>query len=467
MARTYDEILAELQQYAKQNWPNWNINAKHIGNIILECLADQIEKLEYRFDYLLNELFPDTATDYKSVLRWAKLVGYPISSAQPATATVTFSLSSPASANIAIPLGTRVATSGSNPIVFETTVAAQIPAGTTSVDVPVKQTESKTETFVSAGTANQAFKTSYAPVWLDSLVVEVDNVEWSRVNDFLSSDKDSQHYIVELKEDGSVLIAFGDGVNGKIPPINSIIQVSYKITQGQEGNVSANSITQLLDVLYDANGFMVDVKVNNAAAATGGQDQEDINHIRESLPSWISTSKRCVTKNDFAEAAQNVVGVQRVLVLTNEDDSNIPVLTVKIYVVPVGGGTPTQTLLDAVIQEVTVNRPKILTLAVDVQPAKYQTINVTCNVTVASGYSATDVKTAVENAIKQFFDYSRQESDGSWAIDFGKPIYLAKLISWVMNVAGVANVSFSSPTSDITPSKDVIPALGTLTINVV
>lgn len=465
MSRTYEEILAELKQFVKQRWPNWNTEAKHIGNILLECLADQIEKQEYRLDAVEDELFPDTATKYESLLRWARIVGYEVQSARPAEVTLTFSVSEPASADIPIPFGTKASTPGPDPIPFTTSVAAVIPAGQTSVDVPAKQVEEKKDAFTGTGEPSQVYQTSYGPVWLDSLRVLVDGQEWTKVNDFLQSESADTHYVVELQEDGTVLVIFGDGVNGKAPPQEAIIDVEYKITRGQEGNVPAGAVSIVDTVLYDASGYLADVKVTNNSAAAGGEDQEGINHLREAIPAWISSSTRCVTKNDFAETAETVTGVTRVLVRTKEDDDTIPALTVKVYVVPDGGGTPSQALLDEVLHEVTITRPKVLTLAVDVLPPTYAIVDVSCTVTVAQGYEAATVRAAVEQAIMEFFDYNRKDTDGSWALDFGKPVYLAKLTSWVMNVAGVANVSFSSPAGDVTPQPTEIPALGTVTVN--
>ncbi|WP_422448171.1 baseplate J/gp47 family protein [Thermoanaerobacterium sp. DL9XJH110] len=467
MTRTYDEILTELKQFVKQRWPNWNTEARHIGNILLECLADQIEKQEYRIDAVENELFPDTATKYESLLRWARLVGYEVQSARPAEVTLTFSVQEPASTNISIPLGTKVSTPGPDPIPFMTTVAAVIPAGQTSVDVAAKQVEEKEDTFSGTGEASQVYQTSYGPVWLDSLRVLVDGQEWTRVRDFLLSGSSDTHYVAELQEDGTVLIIFGDGVNGKAPFQGATVEFQYKVTRGKEGNVPAGAINIVETVLYDANSYLADVRVTNVNPATGGEDQEDINHLREAIPAWVTTTNRCVTRNDFTEAAQSVTGVQRVLVLTNEQDPTIPPLTVLIYVVPEGGGAPSQALLDAVMQEVTVNRPKLLTLAVDVKPAKYFNIDVSCTVTVAPSYSPVDVQSKVYEAIKQFFDYARKEDEISWAIDFGKPIYLAKLTAWVASVRGVANVVFDSPTADVIPAADTLPALGAVTVNVI
>lgn len=465
MGRTYDQILAELKQFVKQRWPLWNTEAHHIGNILLECLADQIEKQEYRLDGVENELFPDTATKYESVLRWTRLVGYEVQSARPGEVTLTFSVPEPASGDIPIPIGTKVSTPGPDPIPFTTTVAAVIPAGQTSVDVAAKQVEEKEDTFTGSGEPSQVYQTSYGPVWLDSLRVIVDGQEWTRVRDFLLSGSTDIHYVAEYQEDGTVLVIFGDGVNGKAPPQGAAIDVEYKVTKGTEGNVPTGTINIVETVLYAASGYLADVRVTNANAAAGGEDQEDINHMREAIPAWISSNTRCVSKNDFAQVAGSLIGVARVLVQTHEDDAIIPALTIVIYVVPEGGGTPSQTLLDQVTQEVTVNRPRVLTVAVDVRPPNYLVNDVVCTVTAAPGYNPTDVQTAVQQAIVDFFSYSRKEADGSWAIDFGKPVYLARLTAWVMNVPGVANVTFTQPAGDILPSSIQIPTLGMVTVN--
>lgn len=465
MARTYTEIANELRQRAKARWPGWNTGAMHIGNVILDTLADQIEKLEYQQDALLDEVMPDTTSSYIRLLQWAWLLGYQVQMAKPAEVTLCFYLSQPAQRTIYIPAGTKVSTAGTSPAVFRTLNTVQISQGQTEVTVAARQTERYTEIYQASGEPYQVYATQNGPVWLDSLIVRVDGIEWTRVNDFLESDNTDQHYAIRLQEDGSLWVCFGDGLRGIAPAYGQQVEIVYEVTKGALGNVAAGAITILQSALYDAAGYLADVSVTNATAASGGEDMEDMNHIREALPRWVITSSRCVTKNDFQAAAESVKGVQRALPLTHDEDATIPILTVLLYVLPVGGGTPSSTLLDAVRTEVTVNRPKIATLAVDVQAAVYKVVDVTCGVTKEAGYDATAVKTAVETAIRDFFSYTRQEA-GAWAIDWGKPVYKAKLAAWILSVPGVANVNLTAPASDVTPTATEIPALGTVTVSV-
>lgn len=469
MGRTYDEILTELKQYAKQRWPDWNIDAKHIGNILLEGLSDQVEKMEYRVDNLFNELFPDTATNYSSVLHWARLVGYPVQSVIPAKTNIVASVPQPASTLINVPAGTRIVSPGQKQIVYETIAAAQIPEGSTSIIIPVLQVESKNDVFVGTGEAFQVYETEDGPVWTESIVVKVDGATWTKVDDFLLSKSFDQHYSIELQENGKVLIMFGNGMTGKAPASESEIDIIYKVSHGADGIVPANMLTVLDSVIYDANGWLVDLRVYNPDPAIDGQNQEDINHIKDHLPGWISSSDACVIREDFANAALAVPGVQRVLVMTREQDSSIPPLTYIIYVVPKNRGEPSQELLDQVLDAVTIVRPRILTLVVDVKAAKYQVVDISCTITPNPRVTDDErqaLPANVEEIIRQFFDYNREEEDRTPAIDFGKPIYLAKFTGWITSIPSIANISFSKPSGDIIPAGDVIPALGSVVVNV-
>ncbi|MGE5528050.1 MAG: baseplate J/gp47 family protein [Patescibacteria group bacterium] len=465
MARTYTEIVNELRQRARQRWPAWNQSAEHLGNVILDCLADQLEKLDYSIDALLDDVMPDTTSSYARLLQWARLLGYQVTSATPAEVTLTFSVAAAAPRAITIPAGTRVTTAGPDPVVFMTLATVQIAQGQTQVTISARQVVSHTDTFTANGEPHQTYGTALGPVWLNSLLVRVAGVEWSRVNDLLESDNADHHYVAEIREDGSIWVEFGDGLRGMAPGAGQQIEISYQVTRGAVGNVAADTLTVVDSAIYDAGGYLADVSVTNAAAATGGQDQEDMNHVRDALPRWVIMATRCVTKTDFQSAAESVAGVQRVLALTHEDDETIPSLTVLLYVLPVGGGAPGQALLDAVEEEVTVKRPRIATLVVDVQAAQYMTVDVTCTITVAAGYDAEDVQVAVEAAIEEFFSYERLESE-AWAIDWGKALYKAKLSAWILNVPGVANVDLTAPAADVTPAADEIPALGTVSVSV-
>jgi uncharacterized phage protein gp47/JayE len=470
LARTYATILTDLKNKAVQLWNKWNTAARHIGNVILECLSDQIEKIEAIIDAILNEFFPDTATQYTTLLKWARVTQYPVRSVQPAEVTLTLSISAAIDTNIQIPAGTRCTTAGPNPIPFETIAGATILAGETSTTIKARQTETKTETFNATGQPNQVFMSSFKSIWLNSIVVSIDAGDWAKVVDFLQSSASSTHYMAQIQEQGDFLLIFGDGARGKAPQQGKTINLSYKLSRGTAGNVGANMITIVDDQVYDGQGFLVDLKVNNdAGVSTVGLDQETITELKQNIPNWIITSNRCVTNLDFNAVLESVPGVARGLSLSKDEDDTIPALTIKNYIVPTGGGDPSEDLIDLVMAELTANRPKVLTVAIDVLGADYLTVDVTATVTARAGYTSTqklELKASVEEAIAGAFDYAAKDNDGTWLIDFGKVDYRNRLIYIIMNVPGVANVNLVSPAADISPTAHQIPALGVVTVNV-
>lgn len=466
-ARSYAEILADMKAYAAQRWPGWNVDAKTIGNIILECWSDQIEKLEYRLDQIVNELFPDTAIEYRSVLRWARMVGYPVQCVTPAEATLTLSLLEPLDTAFTVPKGTTISTPGPDPIPFQVVADVRVAPGQTTATATVRQTEDRTDDWVGTGKPAQVYKTGWGPVWLDSLEVLVDGQRWNRVTDWLSSGPSSLDYMAELTADHRLLILFGDGTFGKCPGSGAEILARYKISRGSTGNVPAGTITEVASVLYDDRGFLVDLYATNAAAATNGTDQETLGHIRDSIPAWISTSTTCITKTDYERAACSVVGVERALCHGHDQDPEIPALDIWVYIVPVGGGVPGAALLESVRHELTVRRSKVNSIQVVVKPALYLTANVTAQATAGFGYDKLRVKEGIEAAIRAFFAYDRLDPDQTLAVDFGKPLYVSQLTSFVMGrVSGIANLTFPG-LEDLRPASNVIPALGEVTVSVV
>jgi alpha-L-arabinofuranosidase len=80
-------------------------------------------------------------------------------------------------------------------------------------------------TCVVDGSASQVFYTKFAPVDLDqTFTLTINDVEWSRVDDFTASDSDDLHYTVD-SETGK--ITFGDGNNGSAPSGGYNIMLDY------------------------------------------------------------------------------------------------------------------------------------------------------------------------------------------------------------------------------------------------
>ncbi|MHB8928938.1 MAG: putative baseplate assembly protein, partial [Bacillota bacterium] len=92
------------------------------------------------------------------------------------------------------------------------------------------------------GEPNQAYTLAYQPVLAGSLKLQAeengDMVDWTEVPDLLASGPADRHYTLES---ATGVINGGDGVNGRIWPLNAaVVAVTYARGGGKAGNVAAN-----------------------------------------------------------------------------------------------------------------------------------------------------------------------------------------------------------------------------------
>lgn len=100
----------------------------------------------------------------------------------------------------------------------------------------------------STGEANQEYSFNRKPYVISSARVFVDEgggeFEWSVYTSLLRSKSADRHCMIVAKTDGSAAIRFGDGTNGRIPPIGTNnIRVMYRVGADRNGNIGANTLT--------------------------------------------------------------------------------------------------------------------------------------------------------------------------------------------------------------------------------
>ena len=91
-------------------------------------------------------------------------------------------------------------------------------------------------------------------------------------------------------DDGKVYVRFGDGVTGqRLPTGNRNVAARYRAGAGSNGNVDANSITQMLQSVSGVQSVV------NPLPAFGGADGEPIDRTRENAPVSVLTLGRAVS----------------------------------------------------------------------------------------------------------------------------------------------------------------------------
>ncbi|MHA1305387.1 MAG: baseplate J/gp47 family protein, partial [Candidatus Heimdallarchaeaceae archaeon] len=178
-------------------------------------------------------------------------------------------------------------------------------------DVPVIQGSKVELQITSTGAANQVFIISDTDVDNDIFQVLVDGVPWVSKSSFATSDAEDLHFIIDQQLDDSLKLYFGDGIQGKIPPLGSIILVVYIKTEGLSGNVyQADQSFTILDTIFDDDLNEVSgVTATNPENIIDGDDAESIDEIKYEAPRVFKTGDRAVTKADFKAILENMAGI--------------------------------------------------------------------------------------------------------------------------------------------------------------
>jgi uncharacterized phage protein gp47/JayE len=169
--------------------------------------------------------------------------------------------------------------------------------------------------------------------------------------------------------------------------------------------------------------------VSNALGLQGGADAESIESMRTSIPKSIRAVERAVTLEDFASLTMRVGGVAKAS--TNPASS---VTSVQVAMAPVGGGSPTPTLVSDVETYLSVR--KMVGVDVVVVNPVYVPINITVLITVDERYRNIDVHDAVEAAIRKMFSFDY--------VSFAQRITKSSVFRNTVDIEGVIYVEITT-----------------------
>lgn len=404
--RTYqqikDRVITLLQSKVPEitDHTESNLFVKMVG--IWSGIA---EMLGYYTDNKARESFLLTARLYKDAVLIAKSKGYNPHTYLAASVTLRFSVTAAVTDSVVIPIGTVAV--NDDGLMYTTVSEGTIQAGQTYVDIEAVQHVKvlQLEIGTSDGTPNQSIKL------VDKIedgtgLLQVDGIAWTPVDTLAYSLPTDQHYVQTMDELGTCVIEFGNGTFGAIPPSGATLVLDYYSTEGESGNVAAGAISTMQVNITSEDGQQV--SVTNLDRASGGWDYEDLTSIRSKVPRLMRTNNRAVTRKDYKDVTMLANGV------ANAGVSFDCGKDVSLYIVPNGGGTATQNLIDSV-QAFMDDRHEITTNVV-VKPAGSIRLLVSVDLKVQSNYRRTLAVSNLMTDILDFFSYDNQEVEGLFRV---------------------------------------------------
>ena len=439
-SRDYSSILLDMTTLIPNFSPTWtNRDPADFGMTLVELFAYMGDILNYYVDRAANEGFLATATQRKSVLQLANLLGYTPTDAVAATASLTFTNST--GSDITLPALTQVATSlivnsTTAQVIFETDSATTVPANSyVSVSSTQGVTVTDEQVAIATSSANQTYVLKNTSVINNTVQITIGGVSYNRVQYLIDSGSYDPVFTTFTNAEGATYITFGDGVSGRIPPSGVQIYATYRTGGGAIGNVATSLLKSIIKVPNQT--IPLGLTVTNQSAATGGADAESINSIRLNAALSIRAVNRAVSLTDYSYLAVQVTGVSKAIATADTYSA------VTLYLAPTGDPgvgtdnvTPSTTfnnLYPLVFSYLTDKIPANTTVAF--QPPTYVGAYLIVNVTVLPQYKQSSVLTNATAAINSLFDIDN--------VVFHDTIAVSDVIDALSTVEGIASKSIS------------------------
>jgi len=472
MARDYESLLRAMYDLVPSKLPEWKDfnNEADFGNVLLELFAHVGDILSYYQDRVANESFLGTARGRRSVIEHLRLIGYSLSTAVPAAASMNITVPGTVNTVVTINRGDAFATKSqkNKPSVrFEYTREAPlaidfgaiapdaVTGKKTFAGLPVEEGRLIASELIgtSDGSQNQRFVLAHAGLILHPIgtvqqgardiivIAQLGGVPdaWSLQETLAFSRAGQKDYVIEIDEDDQATVVFGDGSFGAIPPAGAEIRATYRVGGGPAGNVPANAIQTIVGAAQLA---LLGAQVTNPAPATGGADRESIDHAVQHAPAVFRSLKRAVTGADYEALALSFKGVGKVRARATGWN------TVTLSVAPEGGGKVSD-VLEANLRAYFEDK-RMLSQIIEIEDVDYVPIFVTAEIGVQSYFVRADVQSQVQAAAAALLAFDN--------VDFGQSIYLSKFYEVIEAIDGVLYVNVTEFRRGDTPAPAVDPS---------
>ena len=324
----FDQIKQTLKDYiqSSSDFTDYDFEGSNLSTI-LDVLAYNTYITSYNANMISNEVFIDSATLRENVVALARNIGYVPRSKKSSRADISFfvdiSSVSPTPANLTLKAGPVVTTGGTfnnQSFVFgisEDKTVSVIDGIASFDDIEVYEGSYLSQSYVySTRNPFQKFILPNVGVDLDSLVVSVRpsadssvSTKYSRQDELFDNvtkstiTKDSNIYFIQEVEGEQYEVIFGDGIFGKELQDGNIVEITYIVTNGSDGN-GVNSFTFSGSMSYVRNSVEIFVTdgislITTPLPSSGGESIESVDSIRKFAPQIYATQNRALSANDY------------------------------------------------------------------------------------------------------------------------------------------------------------------------
>jgi hypothetical protein len=256
-------------------------------------------------------------------------------------------------------------------------------------------------------------------------------IPWQEVDDFDASSPEDHHYVVDLFEKS---IKFGNGVNGRIPPADTMISITYKYGKVEDLYVKTKTPFRVLD----KEGKVIDdgVRAENPFPSTRGKKAETLDDARIRARKQLKIPFKAVSSRDFEHISINTPGLRvaraRAFALDKAKEN-----TVHVVVVPESNSknpVPGRGFLHTICEH--LDKHRILTTRLEVSGPDYIGISIDATVTLQPWGDPVLTRQRIIDALDNFLaPVARKKTQKAW--EFGRSVFKSEIYEVIEGVDGV------------------------------
>ena len=321
----FEDIKVQLKNFLRSNsnFTDFDFEGSNFS-VLIDTLAYNTYINSFNANLVANESFLDSATIRENVVSLARNIGYVPRSKRAAIATIKIDDIDLGPTTDATPrfLSLRaglicVGNSENTTYRFsipETITSSAVKAiGTNSFaqfddEITIYEGTYLTRTYSVDTSRDQRFIIDSPNIDASTLVVNVTDPnqvtvgrKYSRVDNILNLNKNSEIYLAQEVQDEKYEILFGDGFFGKKLENGATVRASYIVTDGPDGNGPSNFSFQGTFTKDDGTFFTPSdtVTITTVTNASRGSEVEDVSSIKYFAPRLYSAQYRAVTSRDY------------------------------------------------------------------------------------------------------------------------------------------------------------------------
>jgi hypothetical protein len=313
----FDQIKESLKDYLRSNsnFTDYDFEGSNISTII-DILAYNTYISSYNANMVSNEVFIDSATLRENVVSLARNIGYVPRSRQCSIANISFfvEVDDPRILSLTLQKGIVCSTStsfGGQSFIFSIPENITVPVvdgigvfenieiyeGTFLTQEIQVSSDNREERYI---LENENIDVSTIRVFIRENLLSNTSVRYLLSENIIDVKSSSRIFYIQEIEDQRYEILFGDNIFGKKLEQSNIIEISYIVTNGKDGNGIGNFTYS--GRILDNNGNPVTEGfslLTTISDSRNGTEIESVNSIKRYAPRIYSSQNRAVTSSDY------------------------------------------------------------------------------------------------------------------------------------------------------------------------